>query len=169
MGFIAVIDKIGINPFVFVPELVLRELITAAGQHKGKIPVSLTIDGIAFTQTLVKYAGEWRLYINGPMLKATGKTVGDTADFTLAFNADKPEIQIHPLLAKALTQNSEAEAVFRTLTPSLQLEIIRYISHLKQEDSIVRNVGKAINFLLGKERFIGREPINMKKDADSLL
>ncbi|MGJ1262878.1 DUF1905 domain-containing protein [Sphingobacterium spiritivorum] len=162
MHFTAVIDKIGINPFVFVPELVLLELITAAGQHKGKIPVSLTIEGLVFTQTLVKYAGEWRLYINGPMLKATGKTVGDTADFTLEFNAEKPEIQIHPLLAKALQQNVEAYSVFQSLSPSLQLEIVRYISHLKQEDSIARNVGKAIQFLLGKERFIGREPI--KKD-----
>lgn len=162
MHFTAVIDKIGINPFVFVPELVLLELITAAGQHKGKIPVSLTIEGLVFTQTLVKYAGEWRLYINGPMLKATEKTVGDTADFTLEFNAEKPEIQIHPLLAKALQQNVEAYSVFQSLSPSLQLEIVRYISHLKQEDSIARNVGKAIQFLLGKERFIGREPI--KKD-----
>ncbi|MGJ1266159.1 DUF1905 domain-containing protein [Sphingobacterium spiritivorum] len=162
MHFTAVIDKIGINPFVFVPDLVLQELITVAGQHKGKIPVSLTIEGFDFTQTLVKYAGEWRLYINGPMLKAAGKTVGDTADFTVKFNRDKPEIPIHPLLAKALQQNVEAYTVFQSLSPSLQLEIVRYISHLKQEDSIARNVGKAIQFLLGKERFIGREPI--KKD-----
>ncbi|MGJ1194780.1 YdeI/OmpD-associated family protein [Sphingobacterium spiritivorum] len=162
MHFTAVIDKIGINPFVYVPDLVLQELITVAGRHKGKIPVSLTIDGIDFTQTLVKYAGEWRLYINGPMLKATGKTVGDTAAFTVKFNRDKPEVQAHPFLAKALQQNAEAHTVFQSLSPSLQLEIVRYISHLKQEDSIARNVGKAIQFLLGKERFIGREPI--KKD-----
>ncbi|WP_245545484.1 YdeI/OmpD-associated family protein [Fluviicola taffensis] len=51
--------------------------------------------------------------------------------------------------------------MFRGLTPSLQNEIVRYIANLKTEESVERNVIKAINFLLGKERFIGRDAMNI--------
>jgi len=44
-----------------------------------------------------------------------------------------------------------------SLRPSLQKEIVRYISFLKTEESIDRNVDNAIQFLLGKKRFIGRD------------
>jgi len=64
---------------------------------------------------------------------------------------------MHPLLEKALSENEEANAIFEILPPSRRKEIIRYISHLKSEEKIIMNVQKAINFLLGNEKFIGRE------------
>jgi len=66
-------------------------------------------------------------------------------------------IPIHPKLVKALNENLDAQRIFDSLRPSLQLEIIRYISFLKTEESIDKNVLRAVNFLLGKERFIGRD------------
>ena len=155
--FNATIEIIGINPFVFLPDEELQSLFAQAKKNKGKIPVMLTIDGHAFTQTLVKYSGHWRLYLNTPMRKAAGKDVGDTALFTIAYDAKPREITIHPKLAEALANNPEAQQVFDNLPPSRRLEIIRYISFLKTEESIERNVTKAINFLLQKERFIGRD------------
>ncbi|MEI9935362.1 MAG: hypothetical protein WDM71_11065 [Ferruginibacter sp.] len=44
-----------------------------AGKDKGHIPVKGKLDGHAFIQTLVKYSGKWRLYLNGPMRKASIK------------------------------------------------------------------------------------------------
>lgn len=155
--FKAEIHIIGINPFVFLPKLQLKQLFEQAEKDKGKIPVNIKIDGYAFKQTLVKYAGEWRLYLNKPMRKAVCKDIGDVATFEISFDTDERGIVIHPNLDKALKENIKAQIIFNDLAPYLQKEIIRYINNLKNEDSVDKNVKRAIQFLLGKERFIGRE------------
>ncbi len=155
--FTAKIDIIGVNPFVYLPVKVLKHIFEQAKKDKGKIPVRIKIDGHEFTQTLVKYSGDWRLYLNTPMRKAAKKDVGDKALFEVAYDNIKRVIPVHPKLGKALKENKQAKKIFDSLSPSLRLEIVRYISFLKTEESIERNVTKAINFLLGKQRFIGRD------------
>ena len=157
IAFVAPIEIIGINPFVFLPEDVLETLFVQAKRTKGKIPVKMTIDGHPFIQTLVKYSGHWRLYLNTPMRKAAGKELGDTVHFTVAYDPEIREVPMPPKLAEALENNIEAQERFNSLIPSRRLEIVRYISFLKTEESIDKNVAKAINFLLEKERFIGRD------------
>jgi len=155
--FSAKIEIIGVNPFVFLPEKVLQFIFVQAGISKGKIPVRIKMEGHEFIQTLIKYSGHWRLYLNTPMRKATQKEMGDMVHFEIAFDPIKREIPVHPKFTKALNQNKEAKKIFDGLRPSLQLEIVRYLSFLKTEESLDRNVTRAINFLLGKERFIGRD------------
>ncbi len=155
--FSAEIEQIGVNPFVYLPEEVLEVLFIQANKNKGKIPVKIKIEGHEFPQTLVKYAGHWRLYLNTPMRKAAKKEVGDRANFEIRFDPEKRVIAPHPKFIKALKENKEAKKIFDALRPSLQLEIVRYLSFLKTEESVERNVIKAINFLLGKQRFIGRD------------
>ena len=154
--FSAKIEIIGINPFVYLPENVLQSIFIQAGKDKGKIPVKIEIDGHEFTQTLIKYSGHWRLYLNTPMRQSAKKEVGDKAVFDIRFDPEERTIPAHPKFIKALKENKSAKKIFDNLRPSLQLEILRYLSFLKTEESIERNVGKAVNFLLGKQRFIGR-------------
>lgn len=154
--FKAVIAIIGINPFVFVPGAILKELFKKAGKDKGKIPVRGTVNNFPYKQTLVKYSGDWRLYINTSMLKQSTKRIGETITVTIEYDPADRTIPIHPKLMKALRANQQAKIIFDNLAPSLQHEIIRYIANLKTEASIERNVIKAIDFLLGKGRFIGR-------------
>lgn len=155
--FSAEIQIIGVNPFVFLPENVLQSIFQDANKEKGKIPVKIKVEGNEFIQTLIKYSGHWRLYLNGPMRKVANKEVGDTAEFEIAFDPEERRIRMHPKLVQALEENPAAHKIFDSLRPSLQLEIVRYISFLKTEPSIDKNVQRAINFLLGKERFIGRD------------
>jgi Domain of unknown function (DUF1905) len=61
--FKATIDIIGVNPFVLLPDPVLKNIFKQAQKDKGPIPVRGTINGHPFIQTLVKYSGYWRLYI----------------------------------------------------------------------------------------------------------
>lgn len=156
-SFSSKIQIIGINPYVLIPASVLKDLFRQAQKDKGPIPISGTLNGKPFIQTLVKYSGKWRLYLNGPMREAAGIDVGDLASVTVAFDPIPRTIDIHPKLSSALIKSKRAKKIFDALSPSLQKEIIRYISHLKTEESIDRNVKKAIQFLLGKERFIGRD------------
>ncbi|MBA3680967.1 MAG: DUF1905 domain-containing protein [Bacteroidetes bacterium] len=155
--FKAKIEIIGINPFVFLPETVLESIFKQAKKDKGPIQVKGKIDGHYFNQTLVKYSGNWRLYINGPMLKAANKNIGDTISIKIEFDPVERKIPFHPKLKAAIEKNKKAKTVFDSLAPSMQKEIIRYISHLKTEASIDKNVKQAIEFLLGKTRWIGRD------------
>ena len=155
--FKAKIEIIGVNPFVFLPARVLKAIYIQAGKDKGPIPVRGTIDGHPYIQTLVKYNGEWRLYINGPMLKDAGKQVGDATTLTIEFDTEERVIPMHPMFEAALMQNTKAKEAFDKLTPSRQKEIVRYISFLKTEASVDKNVSRAVSFLLGNERFVGRD------------
>jgi len=155
--FRAKIEIIGVNPFVFLPARVLHQVFEQAGKDKGKIPVKIKIDGHEFPQTLIKWRGFWRLYLNTPMRKAANKDVGDTANFEIAYDAMERTVPMHPKFERALRNNKAAREVFDGLRPSLQLEINRYFSFLRTESAVDRNVPKAIEFLLGKGRFVARD------------
>ena len=155
--FKATLDIIGINPFVYVPEQILKELFTRSGKDKGHIPVCIVINNNQHKQTLVKFSGDWRLYINTTILKNSPKRIGETIDIAIEFDPADRSIKPHPEFLKALDQNKEAKQVFESLSASRQKEIIRYISFLKSADSVTRNVQKAMGFLTGKNRFVGRD------------
>lgn len=155
--FSAVIKLIGINPYVSVPEEILNSIFIDANKEKGPIPIKGTINEKPYLQTLVKYKNEWRLYINTIMLDNSPKKIGETIKVTLAFDPIERIVEMHPLLKKALVENKDANAIFESLPPSRRKEIIKYISFLKSEEKVKENVEKAINFLLGTERFIGRD------------
>ena len=155
--FSAILEIIDGNPFVFLPVEILEKIFFQAGKNKGGIPVRGTINHQAFQQTLVKFRGDWRLYINMEMLKDSPRRIGETIELTLSFDPADRSIEPHPKLIAALNKNKKAKSVFESLSPSKQKEIVRYISFLKTEESIDRNVKRAIHFLLGKERFEGRD------------
>lgn len=155
--FKAEIEIIGINPFVFVPGEILTAIFKQAGKEKGHIPICGSINDKPYQQTLVKYSGAWRLYINTTMLKDSPKRIGETVEVSVAFDPNDRTIQPHPTLLKALGENQVARETFDKLPASRQKEIIRYISNLKTEESIAKNIAKAIGFLNGENKFVGRE------------
>jgi hypothetical protein len=155
--FKAEIKIIGVNPFVFIPFEVLTNIFIQANKDKGYIPVCGTINAESYKQTLVKFNGAWRLYINTKILKNSTKRIGENIDITIEYDSSDRTIKPHPKFEKALKANKKAKIVFDNLIPSKRHEIVRYISFLKKEESIDRNIIKAIDFLLGKGRFVGRD------------
>ena len=69
--FKAEIAIIGTNSYVDVPEEILSSNFLKAGKNKGPVLVRGSINKVPYTQTLVRYAGEWRLYINSDFRKVT--------------------------------------------------------------------------------------------------
>lgn len=157
ISFTAKIRIIGVNPYVLLPSPVLKEVFRQSGKSKGPIPVRGTLNGHKFIQTLVRFSGKWRLYLNTPMRKAAGIDVGDTAKVTIEFDPKPRVISVHPKLTSAFKQNKEVKEAFEKLPPYRRKEIIRYISFMKTEESVVRNVEKVVRHLLGKSRFAGRD------------
>ena len=145
------------NPFVYLPPATLQNIFEQANQNKGPIPVRGAVNGKAYQQTLVKYSGAWRLYINMKMLPRSPKRIGEVISVTIEHDPSDRTIKPHPKLVKALQENDAANLVFEQMAPSRQKEIVRYIAQLKSEESVNRNVARAIDFLLGKGRFVGRD------------
>jgi uncharacterized protein YdeI (YjbR/CyaY-like superfamily) len=155
--FSAKIELIGINPFVFVPEDILAYVFKKAKKDKGPIRIKGTINNKPYKQTLMKYVGDWRLYINTTMLKDSPKRIGETIEVGIDYDPEERAIEMHGKLKTALEEHEGAKRAFDSLSPSRRHEIVRYISNLKSEESINKNVEKAIDFLTGKGRFVGRE------------
>jgi len=148
-SFTAKILILGINPYVNLPEPVLDRLFEQAGKNKGPIPVRGTLNGKSFVQTLVKYQGAWRLYLDTPMRQAAGIDVGDKANVEIEFDPEPRIVPMHPKLARALSRNKAAKAAFEELTPSRRKEILRYLNSMKTDESLLRNIEKVIQYLLG--------------------
>ncbi|MBV9987480.1 MAG: DUF1905 domain-containing protein [Chitinophagaceae bacterium] len=147
-SFRAVIYKVGINPCVDVPAGITARLKAV----KGYIRITGTIDGHPFTQTLVPVrAAPYRLYVNGPMLRAAGKAVGDAARFSIGPDLTPPEKAYPmPVFLKTALVKHKCMAAFSQLTAYRQKEIIRYLSHLKTDEARERNLQKLMPMLKEK-------------------
>lgn len=155
--FTGELKLIGVNPYLEVPSEILATIFADAGVTSGPIQVKGELGGRPYLQTLVKYAGEWRFYVNTTMLKKSPEHVGEDVTVTIGFDAEPRIVAMHPMLRQALAESPEANAVLESLAPSKQKEIIRYIANLKTQASVECNVPKAIAFLLGNGRFVGRD------------
>lgn len=155
-NFSGIIEIIGINPFVFVPDNLLQKIFEQAGREKGPIPISGTVNGKSYKQTLVRYSGAWRLYINTKMLDKSPKRIGETIEVSIKFDPESREVNPPGGFVKALRKNKEAKTVFDSLSASRKSEIVRYLANLKTEEALEKNIKRSVNFLLGKESFIGR-------------
>ncbi|MCA6066532.1 YdeI/OmpD-associated family protein [Chryseobacterium sp. RG1] len=155
--FTAKLEIIGINPFVYIPEEILKEIFETSDRNKSPIPVKGTVNGKEYTQNLMKYLGEWRLYINMIMLKDSPKRIGENIEICIEYDASDRTISIHPQLDQAIKENPVAQKNFEELIPSRKSELIKYINNLKTEESIQRNVEKIIRHLHGETEFFGKK------------
>lgn len=153
--FKAKLEIIGINPFVFVPDEILHNLFAEAGVDKGYIPISGKVNGKDYNQTLLRYKGEWRLYINTQMLPNSPKRIGEILELSVVFDPEDRSLLPHPELEQALLENEEAKTVFDRLAPSKRKEIIRYISFLKTDDSRRKILKRQLDFCLVKMHLSG--------------
>lgn len=146
-SFSAKIQIIGINPYVLLPAAILKKIFCDAEKDKSPVPVKGELNGFTFIQTLIKYSGKWRLYLNGPILKGANAKPGDMIKVKIAFDNKERLTPLHPRFEKALNKNKKAKQAFEKSAPYRQKEIARYINSLKTEKSIDRNIKKVISFL----------------------
>ncbi len=159
MLFTAKIAILGINPYVIPPSEVLKFIFDQAEKNTSPIPVKGELNGVWFTQSLVRYQGNWRLYINGQMAKkaklpykgSVVNVVGQTVEIDLLMNERPQPVMMIPELQASLARNQQALGAFQKLTVSRQQNILRYLSSLKGKEVLDRNVQRVIQHLLGQE------------------
>lgn len=146
-SFEATIYKVGINPCVPVPLIITAKMKPV----KGFIPIKGKIEDHAFVQTLVPIKDKgYRLYVNGPMLKGANVKLGDTVKFTIEQNFTPIVVPMNPAFKKKLVEN-KLLGTFNALTPTRQKEVLKYLSFLKTEESLTRNINKIIKQLQQKQ------------------
>jgi hypothetical protein len=151
VSYSGVIKIIGVNPYLSVPKKILSAIFKQSGKEKGPIPVKGTLNGKPFIQTLVKYQGEWRLYLNTPMRKAAGIDVGDKGIVEIAFDP-KPRLEpMPPKFKLALSKDKTAKSTYEKLIPSRKKEILRYLNSMKTEASLEKNIEKFLMHLRGEK------------------
>lgn len=147
LDFSAKVLKIGINPYVRVPVLLVRRLSENARRKRGPLPVRGRLNEAPFLQTVVKFRGVWRLYLNTTMRRAAGVEVGEAARLRLAFDPRPRTYPMPAALRRALAADPGRARKFSALVPSRQNEILRYLGSLKTRTSLKRNVEKLLHRL----------------------
>lgn len=141
-AFKAKIYKIRINWGVDVPEEITKQLIS----EKGRINIKGQINGFEFVKTLtpVKNA-PFRLFVNQAMMKGGKTALGETANFAIEQNTEKiiKEYSIPKLLEEQLTE-SQLTGDFNRLTASRKKDILKYLSYVKTEETLLKNIEKLI-------------------------
>lgn len=155
--FKAQLEIIGVNPFVYIPDDILHSIFEKSGKNRSPIRVKGMVNGKEYRQNLVKFLGEWRLYINLIMLKNSTKRIGEIIEISIEFDDEERVEPMPEKLQKALEENPEAMSVFEGLIPSRKLELKRYINNLKTEKTVEKNIEKIILYLTGKTDFFGRK------------
>ncbi|RYU97007.1 YdeI/OmpD-associated family protein [Emticicia agri] len=140
--FKAKIYQTGINWAVDVPEEITAQLL----KQKGYIKIKGKINGFDFTQTLVPVKNApYRLFVNFLMMKGGKTAMGEVAEFIIeqdTITEDK-RYPMPDLLATALQVNN-LEAAFDSLTASRKKDILKYLSYVKTEETMQRNIAKLI-------------------------
>lgn len=157
--FSPVIKIINPNPYVDVSEDILLAIFRDAGTDKSPIPLTGQINGTPFQQSLVRYSGQWRLYINGAMAKAAGlrykgsisAIVGRQVAIAMEFDTNPRTYELPEQFAKALANDSRANTAYLALPAGRRKEIARYLSALKNPDTLKRNSARILAHLRGEK------------------
>lgn len=165
LKFSAPVQIVNGNPYVRPPDAVLQSIFAQAEKETAPIPVKGKINGAKFQQTLVRYDGDWRLYVNIIMAhaakidfeKSITEIVGREVEIEVAYDEHPPTFEMVDFLKEALEKNKRAKTNWENLTPSRQKEVLRYFSWLKSDDAKQRNLNKLLEALTGHEaRFMAR-------------
>ena len=115
--FSASIIKLGINACLNVPEKIVKRLLAAAGKKSAPVQVKCVLNGVDFDANVVRYSGDWRLYLNLVTRRAAGCDIGDKVKIHLAHD---PSIRMPPMpetFRQALRGDPDLQKAWR-LRPS---------------------------------------------------
>jgi len=152
----------GINPYILIASDVAHRL--RPGQKKP-IPVVLGIPGVSEgpwrINLMPRGDGRYILYLSEPIRRAANAAVGDTLDFTLAYDssyANGPAHPMPPYLASALQERPIEQNNWEQLPPSRKKEVLRYLHGLKSESAQQRNLAALLHVLSGAPgRYMARD------------
>lgn len=123
------------------------EAVSALG-GKGRIPVQASFNGIPYRGSIVRMGGVMVLGVTKAIMAEVGAGPGDVLDVVVENDEAPREIEVPPELAKALTRNRTAAAVWDRLSFSHRREYVASIVEAKKEETRAHRVDKTIQALI---------------------
>jgi|SRR5271169_463306 len=142
--FSAKIYKVGIIRFVDVPADVSRAISNGATH----VPIMGAVEHIPVRSTLVSRGkGCYRLAIHGDIRKKLGVDAGAVVEIAIERDEESREPVLPPALVLALRISPKAQASFREMTAALRRQVVRYLTSVKQQNTLERRVRKFTRML----------------------
>jgi hypothetical protein len=114
---------------------------------RGKVPVKVTFDGVAYTGSLMKYGHpSHMLGMTKAMREQTGKGPGDTVNVELSKDDEIRSLEVPVQFVKAMKKEG-LMPFFETLSYTHRKEYCRWISEAKKEETRLKRVQKAVEML----------------------
>jgi Domain of unknown function (DUF1905)/Bacteriocin-protection, YdeI or OmpD-Associated len=136
--------------FLFFPYDVEEEFGT-----KGRVPVKATIDGVAYTGSLIKYgAPQHMLGVEKAIRQQIGKVPGDHVEVLLKKDDEIREVDVPPAF-KTLMKKAGVLTFFEGLSYTHRKEYCRWITEAKKDETRVRRLAKAVEMLRDKVKTPG--------------
>lgn len=148
--FEAKIYKIGINWAVDVP----AEITAQLKSEKGYIRIKGQINDFDFIQTLVPVKNNpYRLFVNLIMMKGGKTALGEIAIFNIEQN-ETELVKMYPMPALLLSilNKENLNDHFNALSEARKKDILKYLSFIKTEETMVKNIDKLIQKLKNKDK-----------------
>jgi hypothetical protein len=160
-AFAAVIKIRNANPYILVSAV--RANTIKSGWRKP-LPVLVRVTDLPDRQWRTRMMpvgnGDFYLYLQGDIRRASQSSVGDRLRIEINFDAsyrNGPQHSMPTWFRKGLMANRRAKKNWLALTPSRKKEVLRYFSRLKSPAARSRNLAGALHVLSGAGgRFMGR-------------
>jgi len=148
--FKAKIYKTGINWCVDVPLRISKKMIP----EKGYIKIKGQINNYDFTKSLVPVKNkQYRLFVDAQMMKGGETALGKVAKFSVEQTSKKEvtKYSTPKLLRESLKKEGLTKA-FTQLTSSRKKDILKYLSFVKTDETMMKNLNKLIGQLKNKSK-----------------
>jgi hypothetical protein len=148
--FSATIVKLGINACVNVPEKIVKSLLVAASKKSAPVQVRCVVNGVDFDANVVRYSGDWRLYLNLVTRRAAGCDIGDKVKIHLAYD---PSMRMPPMpepFRQALRGNPDLLKAWRLRPSAKRREILQSLIDKKSDAELAPAIIETIKLLLKK-------------------
>jgi len=148
--FSAPIIKLGINACLNVPEKIVKSLLAAAGKKSAPVQVKCVLNGVEFDANVVRYSGDWRLYLNLVTRRAAGCNIGDKVKIHLAYDPSSRMPPMPEAFRQALRDDTDAQKAWRLRPTPKRREILQALNDKKTNAELARAIAETIELLLKK-------------------
>lgn len=148
--FSAPIVKLGINACMNVPEKIVKSILSAAGKKSAPVQVKCVLNGVGFDANIVRYSGDWRLYLNLVTRRAASCDIGDRVKIHLAYD---PSMRMPPMpepFRQALRGNTDLQKAWRLRPSAKRREILESLINYKSDAELARGIAETLELLLKK-------------------
>ena len=152
LSFSATIQKLGINACLNVPEKIVKNLLATAGKKSAPVQVKCHLNGVDFAANVVRYSGDWRLYLNLVTRRASGCDIGDKVKIHFAYD---PSVRMPPIpeeFRQALRNDRDAQKAWRLQPTPKRREILQSLNDKKDDAELAHGIAETIELLLKKQR-----------------